>query len=172
MLIIGGGDGRILPLLFRHGPDLNIEFLEASASMIKLAKRRVNHLQRVTFTHNDRYEYTTTPDIIFCPFVWDLVKEEVIAQQIRAVEERQKRIPVWAVTDFQWKRSMPIALWRKMQLKLTILFFRITTKHTLKHLPDIFGVYEELGYKPLLNITLRGEFIRGTTFTKSRYEME
>ena len=144
LLILGGGNGEILPSIFKHAPHLSIEYVEASSSMTKLAKKNAPNHQKITFHHKDVRDYSHKHDHIYAGFFLDLFHEKQIEQLIRKLEKPKQTI--WYVADFQINKNTKNRLFRSIQLKLTILFFRLTTQHTINHLPDIRSIFLRLGY--------------------------
>ena len=144
LLILGGGNGEILPLIYNHAPQLFINYVEASSTMIRLAKKKAPDQQKIKFHHMDVLDYSHKHDQIYSGFFLDLFHEKHIKQIIKKFEKSNQTI--WYVADFQINENTKNRLFRIIQLKLTILFFRLTTQHTIKHLPDICLVFSCSGY--------------------------
>ena len=145
LLILGGGNGKILPHIHQHAPRLTIEYVEASSTMIQLAKKTKPKDQKITFHHKDVRDYNQKHDYIFAGFFLDLFDEKEIEELILKFENNKSRT-TWYIADFQLNKRTKYRLLRNIQLKLTILFFRIMTQHSINHLPDIFSVFKGLGY--------------------------
>ena len=163
LLMLGGGNGEILPSIFKHAPHLSIEYVEASSSMIKLAKKNAPNHQKITFHHKDVHDYIHKHDHIYAGFFLDLFHEKQIKQLIRKLEKPKKT--TWYIADFQINKNTRNRLFRNIQLKLTILFFRLTTQHTINHLPDIRSVFLRLGYHEKYDIKSRS-FIFNSLFMR------
>jgi len=144
LLILGGGNGEILPSIYKLAPKLSIDYVEASSTMIKLAKKKAPNQQKITFHHIDVLDYSHKHDHIYASFFLDLFHKKQIEQLIRKLEKYKKT--TWYIADFQINKNTRNHLFRSIQLKLTILFFRLTTQHTIRHLPDILSVFVKLGY--------------------------
>ena len=147
LLILGGGNGKILPSIFKHAPHLSIEYVEASSSMIKLAKKNAPNHQKITFHHIDVIDYSHKHGHIYAGFFLDLFHEKQIEQLIRKLEKPKQT--TWYIADFQINKNTRNHLFRSIQLKSTILFFRLTTQHTINYLPNIRSVFLNLGYYPM-----------------------
>lgn len=163
LLILGGGNGKILPSIFKHAPHLSIEYVEASSSMIKLAKKNAPNHQKITFHHIDVIDYSHKHGHIYAGFFLDLFHEKQIEQLIRKLEKPKQT--TWYIADFQINKNTRNHLFRSIQLKLTILFFRLTTHHAINHLPDIRSVFLRLGYHEKFNIKSRS-FIFNSLFIR------
>jgi hypothetical protein len=160
LLILGGGNGNILPLIYLRAPEINIEYLEASSSMIKSAKLKAPKNQKIIFTHTDQFEIAkSNADLIYSSFFWDLFSEKDIRDNLQIIEKQLSLKPTWFVADFIINKNTKFQFFRKFQMKVTILFFRIFTDYKLKTLPDIFTSFDERKYNTLKNSTIRGNFI-------------
>lgn len=145
LLILGGGNGKILPHIYQHAPHLSIDYVEASSTMIQLAKKTKPKDQKITFHHKDVRDYNQKHDYIFAGFFLDLFDEKEIEELILKLENKNRET-TWYIADFQLNKRTKYRLLRSIQLKLTILFFRIVTQHSINHLPEIFSLFKGLGY--------------------------
>ena len=150
LLILGGGNGEILPSIFKHAPHLSIEYVEASSTMIKLAKKNAPNHQKITFHHKDVHDYSHKHGHIYAGFFLDLFHEKQIEQLIRKLEKPEQT--TWYIADFQINKNTRNHIFRSIQLKLTILFFRLTTQHSINYLPNIRSVFLSLRYSPMSEI--------------------
>ena len=146
ILILGGGNGKILPIIFNHAPSLNIEYVEASSLMIKLAKKYKHPRQSVTFHHADALTFKLKSEHIYAGFFLDLLDEKQIELLIRKHQFKNKT-SYWYIADFQLNKETELYLLRRIQLFFTILFFKITTRHSINNLPKIEAIFENIGYK-------------------------
>ena len=157
MLILGGGNGEILPFLFENFPQLELDYVEASSKMIKMAKKNSHQNQRVHFVHTDKIP-ASNYNSVYCAFFLDcLTKSEILQLTYRfnrIGSEGQK----FYVIDF-YKVS---SIFQSLKLKLSIVFFRLTTQHPNKHLIDVFDVFEYSGYKSLDSCYLENGLLRAS----------
>ncbi len=172
LVILGGGDGFILPLIYQHAPHLRIEFVEASSEMIKLAKAKTNANQNVSFTHSDSFSFQSSDhNLIYAAFFLDLFEQDKIGEVIGTIESKlkdQKNLK-WYVADFELSKSTKRLVFRRFLIKLTILFFKIFTKHRVDYLPDVFNSFDQRKYKLLNTKTLGGNFIKYQVLVNSSY---
>lgn len=145
LLILGGGNGKILPHIYQHAPHLSIDYVEASSTMIQLAKKAKPKDQKITFHHKDVRDYNQKHDYIFAGFFLDLFDEKEIEKLILKLENKNRET-TWYIADFQLNKRTEYRLFRNIQLKLTILFFKLTTQHITNHLPDIRSVFFRISY--------------------------
>jgi hypothetical protein len=150
LLILGGGNGKILPLIYLHAPLLSIDYVEASTIMIKIAKKAKPKNQKITFHHLDVIDYKQKHKLIYAGFFLDLFNEKQIEELILKLENKRSKTK-WYVADFHINKNISYHLIRRFQLKITILFFRITTRHTINYLPKIHLIFEKMGCKSQKN---------------------
>lgn len=160
LLILGGGDGSILRYLYQQRPQLDIEFLEASRKMIDLARLKSRPNQKITFIHSDNPE-NCSPEItlILAPFFFDLFTTDETAMMLNKIEAKVNKSFILLVTDFSLDSIKHWRLLRHLQIKLSIIFFRVTVGHRLNYLPSVFQNIEKCGYKPLFYSHLQGGFV-------------
>lgn len=158
LLIIGGGNGQILPFLSNNCPQLEITFVEASSKMISMAKKNVGANQKVRFIYSDQFEVEGKFQNILLPFVLDILsasEKKLLMQKLH--EWRDEDTSIY-ITDFYKAQSNV----QKLILYLSIKFFKLTTGSPNAKLPDVFSELEKEGYKSLKNCHLQNKFIRGS----------
>jgi len=167
ILLIGGGNGEILPYIFKERPKLQIEYFEASSKMIELAKKKVQNNPLITFVHSDCLsECSTDINVVFAPFFFDLFSEADIQNMLKQLEVRIAKNFTLITADFQISRKTKLRQLRKFQIYLSILFFKLFTNHRLGYLPNISDSIESLSYKAHNTTYLHGNFLCLQVFTK------
>lgn len=167
LLIIGGGNGGILPYLQKHAPELRILFVEASSSMISLAKKKATSNPHIEFHHSDDFTFPSfAADYILAPFILDLFPTEQIAEIISKIENNSESLPTWYVCDFDAHKLQNTNAFQRLKITLSILFFRIFSSHTLHYLPDVFSVYDTLGYTASFSSNAEFDLISYKVFEK------
>lgn len=167
LLILGGGTGEILPYIFIKSPNLEISYLEASSKMIEKAKYNSPLKQKITFYHKSKMEGLSIPfDLVYAAFFFDLFPAKEIAEKLKKLQEICKPKHVLYVADFQLNRDVKYLMIRSIQIKASILFFRIMTKHKLKTLPPLFLQISKSSYKQKNTSTLRGNFLCAQVFER------
>jgi len=165
VLIVGGGTGWILEELSTiHYSGLQITYVEISARMTALAKKRNTGNNKVTFI-NDAIENrpaTTSYDVVITPFLFDNFSEETLEQVFANIHSQLKRNGLWLCTDFQLTGK----LWQKVLLKSMYLFFKILCRIETLSMPNIQNQFVQHGYKPLSAKTFYGDFIVSTRYQK------
>jgi SAM-dependent methyltransferase len=136
-LCIGDGDGRFTRLLLRAQPGMQVDVVERSRSMIRLARRRSNakffHANALTFTPDDRY------DLIVTQFVLDTFTSAEVSALVRRVH---KAAPggLWIVSEFQ-----PVGSASRLLIWLMYLFFRIAAGLHVQSIPDYRATFAANG---------------------------
>ena len=114
VLIIGDGDGRFLAALLDRFPTLTIYYVEPSAAMIALAKKRVPCDARVLWMNQTIQEWcATTPcrpaskhyHLVASHFVFDSLNPDELASILQSIRPQMTRDGHWILTDFDASTS-------------------------------------------------------------------
>jgi len=158
ILIVGGGTGWILEELSRVYPSgLNITYIEVSAKMTALSKKRNVGGNRVTFI-NDAIENIVLPadfDVVITPFLFDNFAEQTMQKVFNHINGLLKPTGLWLNTDFQLTGKW----WQNGLLKSMFLFFKAWCGIEASKLPGIEKQFEENGYKTIAQKTFFGDFV-------------
>jgi ubiquinone/menaquinone biosynthesis C-methylase UbiE len=164
LLILGGGTGQILKWLHKNRPKIQIAFQDASSKMIEIAKRRVHESQNIQFIHSASFNHDYQCDFVFAAFFFDLFTLNQSQNIIASVQNSNKDNLTWHVCDFVIDDKTKAKLLRKVQVKLSILFFKLTANHQLNYLPQVFQSFTGKGFKCMHNSTLGGGFLCSQAF--------
>jgi ubiquinone/menaquinone biosynthesis C-methylase UbiE len=135
VLILGGGTGKILNDLLRANAKAHIYYIEASSSMIELARKNVNKFHtQVHFIHGteNAIPQGIQFDVVITNFFLDMFSSSAIENVIRQVVKPLKNDAIWIVTDFIYSKK----IWHRMLLHAMYLFFRNFCGIEAKQLPD------------------------------------
>ena len=165
ILILGGGTGLILKWLATHRPNLEIIFQDASSSMIKKARSNVSEDQNITFLHSSSFDHQYGADFVFAAFFFDLFTQQESEGIIKSVNQNCNYKPSWVVCDFILDNKTKRAVIRKIQIKLSILFFKITTSHHLNFLPNVFDAFNSTAYEARYSNRIAGGFLCSKVFS-------
>lgn len=167
LLIIGGGNGEILPYILKHNPNLKIDYLEASDKMIALAKQNVVQDQQIQFIHAYKIpESTKTYDAVYAAFFLDLFTYSEINEWLTTFEKKSTQEYTLHIADFQLNKDVENSILRNVQIKASILFFKIATQHRTRFLPDTFSAIKKRNYNSLYKSTLKGNFLCAEVFSR------
>ena len=139
VLIAGGGTGWILEKISKlNKEDILVVYVEKSAAMITLAKKRNFRNIEVQFINMAAEDYDTTEkfDVVITPFFFDNFKEEKIEHMFSKLSNNLKQNGLWLYADFINDKSNK-KLWQQFLLKVMYLFFRITAKIETQKLIDM-----------------------------------
>lgn len=168
MLIAGGGTGWILEEIALTQPSgLSIDYVEISAKMIGLARRRNFGGNQVTFVHSGIEEFNAAApyDFVVTPFLFDNFnagRAAVVFQKLHAF-----LIPGshWLFTDFHIGNGMN-AYWQKALLRAMYLFFKTISDVEASRLPDMQTLFNTFGYQLSTESYRFGGFIRSAAYQK------
>ena len=128
--------------------------------MIELARLNSSNNQIISFIHNDSPEdCSPETNLILAPFFFDLFTSEETEKMLEKIEVKVNNPFKLFVTDFNLASTERWKVVRRLQVKLSIIFFRITVGHRLNYLPNIFQTIEKCGYKPLFHSHLQSGFV-------------
>jgi ubiquinone/menaquinone biosynthesis C-methylase UbiE len=110
--MVGEGDGRFLKRFLKANPNAAVDYVDASAGMMKVARRRVGADQRVNFIHADAgdgvasHEY----DVIFTHFFLDCLTENELSRVVERITRSARDDASWIVSEFRiaergWRRG-------------------------------------------------------------------
>lgn len=158
VLIAGGGTGWILEELCKlHPSGLNIVYVEISANMMALSRKRdvrQNHVDFIT-APIEEVPLADPFDTIITPFLFDNFTQ-VNAQAIfNHISSLLKTDGTWLNCDFRLTGKW----WQRFLLNSMLVFFRLLCRIEAKALPDIDGLFRNGGYEVVEEQSFFGEFV-------------
>ncbi|OCX51039.1 hypothetical protein BEL04_20190 [Mucilaginibacter sp. PPCGB 2223] len=163
ILIVGGGTGWILEKITKlHPSGLSITYVEISAKMTALARRRNYGANAVVFINKpiEEVEDMTLYDVIITPFLFDNFTEATIENVFVHMHRSLRPEGLWLCTDFQLTGK----LWQRVLLKSMYYFFRVLCRIDTTSMPDIESRFVKYGYKKTADKAFFGEFIMSTVY--------
>ena len=127
VLALGDGDGRALLALLQMCPQAQVDYLDQSAQMLRLAKERVARAgwsHRVIFLQADArtHRFTGVYDAVVSHFFFDCFDVGDAAAIIDRVSASTSANAVWLVSEFRES-----ARWMRGVVRVLYFFFRMTT---------------------------------------------
>ncbi|MGI4021097.1 MAG: class I SAM-dependent methyltransferase [Janthinobacterium lividum] len=125
ILVVGGGTGWILEELARvQSSSFKITYVEISAKMISLSKKKYCGQNEVTFINRgiEDYELTDKFDVILTPFLFDNFSEKRSSAVFKQLHQHLKPGGLWLLADFQVQKSNA-GIWQSIILKTMYWFF-------------------------------------------------
>jgi ubiquinone/menaquinone biosynthesis C-methylase UbiE len=134
-LVVGEGDGRFLAEFLRAHPKVEVDCLDASARMLRLARRRIREElagqdERVNFLHHDLMSWPAPEhryDLVVTHFVLDCFRETQLAEIVRKLSLAATDDASWLLADFRVPDGGIGRLRAQLWLTVMYRFFRLTT---------------------------------------------
>lgn len=166
VLILGGGTGKILKELLRINSAGRIWYIEASSTMIELAKRNTSELnrQQILFIHGkeDSIPLEIKFDIVITDFFLDLFSQHSLDALIEKVNYSLAPGALWLACDFidygKW--------WQKGALRMMYLFFRFCCGIESNKLPPWEFQLRQSGLQLIRSRFFVSHFVKTTMFKK------
>ena len=144
-MLVGEGNGRFLCELLRRYPDVEIDCVDSSWTMLQLARDRVeaqlhSGLKRVRFLHHDIKTWDCPEhryDLVVTHFFLDCFPEPVVAGIIEKLAHAATAGATWLLADFRVPQNRLARLHASVWLRAMYLFFRITTRIEARRLADL-----------------------------------
>jgi ubiquinone/menaquinone biosynthesis C-methylase UbiE len=165
ILIIGGGTGKMLETLAGlHPSGLNITYVEASAKMMALSKKRNAGQNHVMFINSDiaNLSFDQEFDVVITAFLFDNFSDEILADTFPMIDMKLKPGGLWLDTDFQ----LTGPLWQKVLLKMMYTFFKLMGAVEVTKLPDVRRMFNTHGYRVKKEKAFYGDFILARVYQK------
>lgn len=165
VLIAGGGTGSILDELTRlQSSGLSITYVELSANMVELSRRRNQGQNSVEFVVAAAEEVTTDQpyDVIITPFLFDNFTENGMQQLFGHLHQQLKTGGLWLHADFQLTGRW----WQPLLLKAMYRFFHVLGCVDVNRLPDTDVQFSKNNYQLVAQKTFWGDFVQSTVYSK------
>lgn len=165
-LVVGDGDGRFLAELVRVQPELDVDYLDASARMLESARARVGS-ERVQFVHADLLEATLPEaryDLVATHFFLDCFAEAGLREVVEKLSGSATDDAIWLVADFRETRRW----FGRLLLATMYLFFRAVAGIEARRLVDYEPLLRAAGFG-LTNETISpNELVRSQRWARRR----
>jgi ubiquinone/menaquinone biosynthesis C-methylase UbiE len=169
ILIVGGGTGWILEELAKvQSSSLKITYVEISAKMIALSKKRKSGRNEVSFVQKpiEAYQLNQKYDIVLTPFLFDNFSAERIGTVFKQLHSSLKPRGQWLLADFQVQQNRH-GNWQKVLLQTMYLFFGWLCGVETRQLIKMEPYFIRENYKLLSEQTFYKGFIIARTYQKS-----
>jgi len=168
VLIVGGGTGWILEQITRQqASGISIDYVEASAQMIRISKNRNYGTNNVNFIQLPIEDFTTTGlyDVILTPFLFDNFKSDKIEVIFKQLHALLKTNGYWLHVDFFYNENRG-CLWQKLLLKLMYFFFGLICNVEANELVNM-EEYFATAYQKKMEQAFYFGFIKSTAYLKT-----
>jgi ubiquinone/menaquinone biosynthesis C-methylase UbiE len=168
VLVIGGGTGWLLRELVRINPTCRIWYIEASASMIVAARKKISDAQQkqIFYIHGteDSIPREIKYDVVITNFFLDLFSLSTLPSVILKIKTTLSLSGVWFVCDFVHQHKW----WQKSLLSTMYLFFRLTCGIESRSLPSWEHSLKEAGLKEARSEFFYSSFIKSALFIRDK----
>ena len=168
VLFLGGGTGLLLEDLMQLPQIKSITYVEASARMLAMAKKRVaryrnNHpvLPPVYFIHGTEHN---VPDaqaysVVITHFLLDMYEPAVLSKMMQTIYSKLTPEAQWLFTDFEISKQPDRRWWHWLLVKSMFWFFRFTAGLKVGQLPDYKAGFDSIGFRVQAEKKFYGELI-------------
>lgn len=152
-LVYGDGDGRFLAKLLRQAPGIHATAVDASAAMLRHAKRKLPAGSHCRIVHADALtcepaQFPEAPfDLVVSHFFLDCFTELEIARLLSLVNKAVCDGTIWIVSDFAIPQRAPARQIAALIVHGLYLAFGLVTGLTIRRLPNHGRVMEEAGWQ-------------------------
>lgn len=163
ILIMGGGSGWIVEELMKH-TKAEVVYVEASSTMIALARKRNFPINQITFIHGTEEDIPAGRvfDVVITNFYLDLFTEEQQQEVINKILSSLSAKGLWLVSDFVKSDKA----WHQFLLFTMHQFFRRFSKMEARSLADWEAALYKNGLTPTQTESFYNGFIKSAVFVK------
>ena len=170
VLVLGEGDGRFLAALLRSNRTVAVDYIDSSAEMLVLARRRARAAEnledgavppRARFHHEDalRWLQGRRPggyDAVCAHFFLDCFTTEQLKPLVGEVARHAAGNACWIVSEFRYP-DRGLARWCGYALITALYgFFRVFTGLEAQRLPEHGPILEAAGFRRVRQVTAHG----------------
>ena len=169
ILIVGGGTGWILEELTKvQASSLKITYVEISAKMLALSKKRKFGQNEVAFVHKaiEEYQLSQKYDVILTPFLFDNFSKKRIQLVFDQLHQSLKLDGLWLLCDFQVQENRH-QIWQKVLLQTMYLFFGLLCNVETKTLVKMDVYFQHRNYILVKEKTFYQGFIISKVYQKN-----
>jgi SAM-dependent methyltransferase len=171
-LIVGEGDGRFLAELMRHNPEIEVDCIDASAGMLRLAADAIggdivsfghNNRSRVRYYHTDIQDWSPDRndyDLVVTHFFLDCFGAEQLPGVVAKLAGAAAPGARWLLADFTIPRQGVRRLHAKLWIVAMYSFFRHVANLRTRELIDPVPFIRALGFQLRGELTTRFGLIR------------
>lgn len=165
VLIVGGGTGWIIEEIAKiHSSGLNVTYVEVSANMMALSKKKDPLNNLVTYINIPIEEAALNDDfdVVITSFLFDNFSPATFNKVFYHLHNLLKPGGLWINTDFQLTGKW----WQGPLLKSMYLFFKLLGCMEAKKLADIKPYFKQANYNFISQQLFFGDFITTTAYLK------
>jgi ubiquinone/menaquinone biosynthesis C-methylase UbiE len=165
---VGGGTGWVLEELCKVCPrGLDIVYVEVSAKMLQLSKKRNAGFNNIVFIQQavEDADIKGGFDVILTGFLFDNFAVAKAQQVFKQLDGWLKPSGLWLFADFTMGGATG-RFWQKAFLWAMYFFFRLVCKIEARWLTDMRPIFNSAGYREDLSKNFYGHFIYSVVYQK------
>jgi ubiquinone/menaquinone biosynthesis C-methylase UbiE len=174
-LVVGEGNGRFLCELLRLHSGVEVDCLDASQRMLRLARERVDrefpgHAESVRFLHQDITSWAAPErhyDLLVTHFVLDCFPEAALTSIIKKLARAATEDANWLLADFCVAPKGMARLRARAWLAAMYLFFRVTARIPACELVDPTSILRAEGFRLVRQHLLRKGMLKSEIWRRS-----
>lgn len=163
----GGGDGRFVCRLLEVNPNVEVDFVDLSPAMVKLAEKRVGKMgvasrSRVRFCVGDIRDFRPRAegyDLMVTHFFLDWFEEAELSEIVKLLASWLSHNALWMVSDFQEAADPIRGLWSRGIIRCLYAVFRVATGLRVKRMPKYASLLERQALKQGFRSTSFGDLL-------------
>ncbi len=163
VLILGDGDGRFLARFAAQNCGASIDYVDSSARMLELARRRAGS-GRVSLHHADARTFLLANqyDLICTHFFLDCLNEKDAAELVSKIARACSPDARWVVSEFRSDTT-----WARWIVRALYFFFRLTTGLQTSDLVDYRALLIGAGFQMIRCESARAGLLVSELWTRS-----
>jgi len=170
-LIVGEGNGRFLAELLRAQPEVEVDCVDASERMLKLARQQIGvDASRVRFLQRDITSWTPPErdyDLIVTHFSLDCFPGNQLAAVVENLARGAANNATWLLADF----NVPVGALGRVRARAWLaamyLFFRLTARIEAKRLIDPSPFLRGAGFLLKHSVPFRGGIVKSQLWQRN-----
>lgn len=168
ILIVGGGSGWILEQFGKFFHQLSITYVEISANMLSMARKRNCGNNTVRFVHAaaEEFESEEVYDVVITAFLFDNFGKVRANEVFLKLDAFLKPDGKWLFSDFFLDNKKP-QIWQRLMLRMMYLFFRQISSVEANQLTDMHPLFLSKQYVTVDTKRYYSGFIKGIIYRKS-----
>lgn len=176
-LLCGGGDGRFLARLLEADRDVRVDYVDLSAEMVKIARRRVSAMgrefsDRVRFAVGDVSDVVDSAvtargyDLIVTHFFLDCFAEKELGELVGRLRECAAPGARWVVSEFHEVKTRVGRVWSRALISGMYAAFRVVTGLRATEVPDYEAALVRSGFRMRGGRTMLGGLLRASLWQR------
>ncbi len=173
LLILGDGDGRFAQRVATIYPEIRLHCVDHSATMLALARERVQTVpnpERIRFTRADATTVTLGPesyDAVTTLFFLDCFTDPEVTSLVAKVSAALRPRATWLFADFRIAPRGFARLRSRVWVGFLYGFFRLTTDIRARRLPQSEAAIEAAGFRREASADFQAGLLRSAAFVRA-----